>query len=75
MYVRENGETTVEVSAPEGGGSPPGGLQPAIYVGASKDGSRVFFMTRTELTKEAEELGLHDLELYEYDSQRRKGSA
>ena len=30
-------------------------------------------MTRTELTKEAEELGLHDLELYEYDSQAPEG--
>ena len=42
LYVREGGETTVEVSAPErgvalGGANP---AEPAIFVGASKDGSK-----------------------------------
>ena len=36
-----------------------------MYVGASEDGSKVFFVTKTELTFEAAELQLHDLELYE----------
>ena len=75
LYVRENGESTVEVSAPEGevkeGGSNP--AEPAIFVGASKDGSKVFFMTRTELTEEAVKLGLHDMELYEYDFEAPAG--
>ena len=34
--------------------------------GASEDGSRVFFVTKTELTKEAAALKLHDIELYEW---------
>ena len=73
LYVRERGETTVEVSAPEAGVSDPTcphreeACHPAIFVGASKDGSKVFFMTKTELTTEAVELGLHDWELYQYD--------
>ena len=60
LYVREHGETTVEVSAPEDGVSTEGvgnPAEPAVFVGASKDGSKVFFMTKTELTKEAERAG------------------
>ena len=44
LYVREDGDQTVEVSAPEAGvregGSNP--AEPAVFVGASKDGSKVF---------------------------------
>jgi hypothetical protein len=68
--MRLNGETTVEVSEPEGGGGPE---YPAIYVGASEDGSKVFFLTKTDLTKEAVKLGLHDLELYEYNTEAPEG--
>ena len=71
------GETTVELSAPEAdvteGVKNP--AEPAVYVGASKDGSKVFFMTKTELTKEAEVLGLHDWELYEYNTDAGEGEA
>ena len=70
LYVREHGETTVEVSAPEEGvreasGNP---AEPAVFVGSSKDGSKVFFLTKTELTEEAVKLGLHDVELYQYNT-------
>ncbi len=69
LYVR-SGAGTVEVSQPEKGvleeGHPP--IQHrALYVGAAEDGSRVFFVTETELTKNDE--GIHDPELYEYDAE------
>jgi hypothetical protein len=67
LYMRANGETT-EISAPEEGVTvPTDGDYPATYVGASADGSRVFFATKTELT--ADDHGIHDLELYEYDTE------
>jgi hypothetical protein len=66
LYMRAGGET-VQVSAPEPGVADPSGQHVAEYAGASKDGSKVFFETSTELTKEAETLGVHDRELYEYD--------
>jgi hypothetical protein len=68
LYMRSEGQT-VQVSAPEPGVSDPTGQHAAEYAGASEDGSRVFFLTETELTREAQELALHDLELYEYDTQ------
>ena len=69
LYVR-SGEGTVEVSQPEKGvleeGHPP--IQhSAIYADAAEDGSRVFFVSETELTKNDE--GIHDPELYEYDTE------
>ena len=71
LYMRLNGETTVDVSAPEPGVEP-AITYPAMYVGASEDGSRVFFLTRTDLTKEAATLALDDLELYEYETNTGK---
>ena len=78
--MRLNGTTTVDVSEPEAGVTEAGSKElgqrpvvyPADYVGASEDGSKVFFLTKTELTKDAAELGLHDIELYEYDTETRK---
>jgi hypothetical protein len=70
LYVRIGSET-VEVSAPEKGVEDPTGMRPALFVGASEDGSRIFFITETELTKETVQLGLHDDELYEYDTDTR----
>src|SRR6202044_2353642 len=61
LYVRENGTTTVPISAPPGVSNP----KPAVYVGASSDGSRVFFLTKTKLTPDDK---TEDLELYEYDT-------
>ena len=68
LYMRVGGETTVPVSAPEAGVVPEK-TYPAIYVGAAADGSRVFFMTRTQLTADAVAARTHGLELYEYDTQ------
>jgi hypothetical protein len=74
LYVREDGSRTVEISVPhEGGvdvGPGPNPLMPAVFVGASSDGSRVFFMTKTELTESA--VG-HAPELYEYNAEPRMG--
>lgn len=72
LYMRSGG-ATIRLSAPETGVSDPTGSHPAVYVGASKDGSKVFFVTETQLTKDAAELGLHDLELYEYDVEASEG--
>jgi len=65
LYMRLNGTRTVDISAPNPGVNDADGLQPAAYVGASSDGSKVFFMTQTELT--ADDI-THDPELYEYDT-------
>lgn len=69
LYMRVNGTTTVEVSAPETGvkvapENPGNPMLPAIFVGASVDGSKVFFITRTELTQDDT---THAPELYEYN--------
>jgi hypothetical protein len=68
LYVREGGTRTVEISVPreEGLITAENPLLPAVFVGASSDGSKVFFMTRTELTKNA--VG-HTPELYEYETE------
>jgi hypothetical protein len=67
LYMRVSGARTIEISAPNLGVNDPNGMQPAAYVGASADGSRVFFITRTELTADDT---THDPELYEYDTNR-----
>ena len=78
LYMRSGGET-LELSAPETGVSDPScahpeeACHPALYVGASESGSRVFFITEGELTSEAVTLGLRDPELYEYDAQAPEG--
>ena len=70
VYVREDGSRTVEISVPHeagvdvGPGANP--LMPAVFVGASSDGLRVFFMTKTDLTQGA--VG-HAPELYEYNTE------
>jgi hypothetical protein len=85
LYVRVEEEhagtvthRTLEVSEPEEGVQEKGHAPvryPAVYSGASEDDSRVFFSTKTELTGEAAELGLHDLELYEWRSKGTSGPA
>ena len=69
LFLRSAG-STVEVSAPEAGVIDPSGRHPAIFVGASDDGSRVFFLTETELTKD--DAGIHNSQLYEYDTETAK---
>jgi cell division septation protein DedD len=65
VYARVDGERTVEVSAPDPGVKDPLGMQLAVFVGASADGSKVFFLTSTELTADDK---THGTELYEYDT-------
>jgi hypothetical protein len=72
LYMRVDGKT-VQLSAPEAGVDEEGHSpveRPVAYVGASEDGSKVFFVTETELTKDDE--GVHDPELYEYDTETTK---
>jgi hypothetical protein len=69
LYVREDGTRTVEISKPEEGvkmapENPENPELPAVFVGASANGSKVFFMTKMQLTQGATG---HDPELYEYN--------
>jgi hypothetical protein len=72
LYTRVDGET-IRISAPENGVVPKT-TYPAVYVGASQDGSKVFFLTRTELTRSAEKLGTTKPELYEYNANGNRES-
>jgi hypothetical protein len=72
LYLRTAGQT-FELSEPEPGVTDPTGQHHSQYVGASEDGSRVFFVTETELTKDDE--GIHDLELYEWEAEGTGGCA
>jgi hypothetical protein len=71
LYTRSHG-TTIEVSAPEAGAPEVGGRYIAKYVGASEDGSRIFFVSEAELTKSDE--GIHDSELYEWRAEGVKSA-
>jgi hypothetical protein len=67
LYVRENGAATVEISkAPAGAAECEAGVTEceASFVGATPDGSRVFFVTSTQLTPDKQN---SDPDLYEYD--------
>jgi hypothetical protein len=68
LYMRVNGSETVDVSAPNPGVNDPSGFHPAAYVGAAANGSKVFFVTETELTADDT---THAFELYEYDTESR----
>jgi hypothetical protein len=73
LYMRVNGSETVDVSAPDPGVNDPNGFQSVFYEGASAGGSKVFFITKTELTPDDT---FHDPEpqtgeLYEYDTNTR----
>jgi hypothetical protein len=72
VYMRERqpggSDRTVEVSVPEAGVEidAENPLQPAAFVGASADGSKVFFITKTQLIGNATG---HEPELYEYETE------
>ena len=65
VYMR-SGEETIEVSAPEEGAPEHKASYAAVFMGAAADGSRVFFTSEGELT--ANDAGIHDPELYEYNT-------
>jgi hypothetical protein len=70
LYMRLNGASTVEVSAPNQHVADPGGPRAAVFLSASADGSKVFFMSEGELT--TGDPG-HDPELYEYEAGAPEG--
>ncbi len=65
LYMRLDGSTTVDISAPDPGVVDPNGFQRVDFAGASADGSKVFFITRTELTAGDT---THDPAMYEYNT-------
>jgi hypothetical protein len=67
LYMRLDGKATVELSAPNKEVDQTKGLGAAVYVGAAANGSKVFFISESELTKDDE--GISDPELYEYDTE------
>ena len=67
LYVRLKGERTVEVSAPAPGVVDPEGPKPATYVGATPDGTKVFFTSKGTLTANAETYYDTAEVLYEYN--------
>jgi hypothetical protein len=65
LYMRIDGSSTIQLNVSERSTPDPNGHQPALYGGASQDGSKVFFMTTEKLTDDA--TGGADLNLYMYD--------
>jgi hypothetical protein len=70
LYMRVDGTRTVQISAPNRGVTDAGGAQEAIYVGASADDSKVFFLSRAKLTADDT---THATELYEYNTDAPEG--
>jgi hypothetical protein len=65
LYVREDGSETIAVSEPsreDCAACRAGAPEPAVFQGASEDGSRVFFLSSQELLE-----GAHGMNLYEFD--------
>jgi hypothetical protein len=53
LYLREDGERTLKVSASRGGSTAESELFSTVYVGAAADGSKIYFQTRGNLTPDA----------------------
>jgi hypothetical protein len=53
LYVRENGTSTVQVSASQGTTPDPNGTEPATFMAATPDGSHVFFLSCEKLTDDS----------------------
>jgi hypothetical protein len=68
IYVREDGQRTVEASASHRATPDPSGTAPAFW-GASADGSQVFFSSTVALTDDAA-IGVSSLYRYDVDSDR-----
>jgi hypothetical protein len=68
VYARVNGAETVDISEPSSGAGgdcvdcKESGLKPAVFAGASEDGSKVFFTSEQELLP-----GAKGVSLFEYD--------
>jgi hypothetical protein len=70
IYQRVAGASTVEVSVPASGATPANSTpEPAVYWGASSDGSRVLFTSSAELTSDANTGSANaGQDLYQYDT-------
>lgn len=70
LYLRESGKT-VQINVSERSTPDPNGPQPAVFEGASRDDSKIFFITAQALTDEDTEtnpqLGAALVDLYMYD--------
>jgi hypothetical protein len=70
LFVRENGATTIAVSASQRTVADPNGPKPTQFGGASADAKRIFFTSQESLTNQSN-TGVADEgnDLYEYDLQ------
>lgn len=64
LYMREDGERTVQLNASERAAPDPEGQRPAEFWGASADGSKAFLITHEKLTDDDTN---PDSDLYMYD--------
>lgn len=65
LYMRIDGTSTIQLNVSERSTPDPNGHQPALYGGASQDGSKVFFTTGELLTDDTTPGG--GMNLYMYD--------
>jgi Tol biopolymer transport system component len=65
LYMRVDGSQTIQLNQSEASTPDPAGHQPALYGAASRDGSKVFFMTPELLTDDSTPGG--GMNLYMYD--------
>jgi hypothetical protein len=65
LYVRENGQSTVQVDAPQGGAGPGGG---GVWATAAGDGSRVFFYDDASAGLTSDTVPGSATNLYSYDT-------
>ena len=70
LYMRTGGQT-IQISMPQPGAPEASAHRFAVFVGASEDDSRVFFISEGELTHSDE--GIEDPELYEWRSEGAVG--
>jgi hypothetical protein len=76
LYMREDNTRTVQVSASQASTPDPNGEKPAVWVGATPDGSKVFFLSCQKLTDDSTAVSNAEpfctkegngQDLYEYD--------
>jgi hypothetical protein len=72
LYMRVDGKETVNISEPQGVSIPLSQRGQVRFIGASPDGSRVYFATPTALTPDAG-TGAGSYCLYEYDTEAPAG--
>jgi hypothetical protein len=70
LYMRVNGTSTVQISAPQRPvkGPDPAGSQPAEFLGATPSGSEVLFISGEQLTDDSTAGGHEVPDLYVYDT-------